>query len=74
MEAIAAGKKLRSRNTPWRHVAYAAMAPMKLQEHPQDIAGRVGRKVTYALYRLRASRIPLVQGLIKLLRASGLSR
>jgi GT2 family glycosyltransferase/glycosyltransferase involved in cell wall biosynthesis len=74
MGAIAAGKKLRNQDTPWKHVAYAAMAPLKLQENPKDIAGRVGRKVTYALYRLRASRNPLVRGLIKLLRASGISR
>jgi glycosyltransferase involved in cell wall biosynthesis len=73
IEAIAAGKKLRSQNTPWRHVACAAMAPLKLQENPKDIAGRVGRKVTNALYRLRSSRNPLVRGLIKLLRARGIS-
>lgn len=72
--AIAAGKTLRSQDTPWKHVAYAAMAPLKLAENPPDIAGRVGRKVTNALYRLRSSRNPLVRGLIKLLRASGMSR
>jgi GT2 family glycosyltransferase/SAM-dependent methyltransferase len=68
MDAIAAGKGLRNQNTPWKSVAYAAMAPLKLKENPKDIAGRVGRKVSYALYRLRGSRNPLVQGLIKLLR------
>jgi GT2 family glycosyltransferase len=64
MSAIAAGKKLRQQEAPWKHVAYAAMAPLKLQENPKDIAGRVGRELTYALYRLRASRNPLVRGLI----------
>jgi GT2 family glycosyltransferase/glycosyltransferase involved in cell wall biosynthesis len=74
MGAIAAGKRLRQQDTYWKHVAHAAMAPLKLQENPPDIAGRAGRKLTYALYRLRASRNPLVRGLIWLLRASGKPR
>jgi len=74
MQAIVAGKELRNHNTPWKHVAYAAMAPLKLKDNPKDISALVGRKVTNALYRLRGSRNPVVRGLIKLLRTGGMSQ
>jgi len=74
MQCIESGRRLRAQEGAWKHIAYAAMAQRSLHENPKDIAGRVGRKVTNALYRLRSSRNPLVQGLIKLLRASGISR
>lgn len=72
MAAIAAANELRTQNSPWNHVAHASLATMRLQENPQDVAGRVGRKVTYALYRLRANRSILVQGPIRLLRKCGI--
>jgi GT2 family glycosyltransferase/glycosyltransferase involved in cell wall biosynthesis len=74
MHSIDAGRQLRAGATVWKHIAYAVIAVQKNRDSGQDIANRVGRKVTYALYRLRASRNPLVRGLIKLLRASGKSR
>lgn len=72
LAAIESAKQLRGHGSPWKHVTHAALAPMRLQENPKDIAGRIGRKVTYALYRIRASRSVLVHGPVRLLRKFGI--
>jgi len=74
MDSIAAGRRLRTQDTVWKHVAYAALEQRKNRHEAQDFASRTGRKVTGVLQRLRSSRNPVLQSLIKLLRGRGTSR
>lgn len=69
MHSISAGRQLRAQDTVWKHIAYAAIEQRKNRYEAQDFASRTGRRVTGVLHRWRSSRNPLVQGLIKFLRA-----